>query len=183
MAIAEETVAAARAHGNPFLIAFALAGYGRAFTETDPARALDALRQGLAFAREHRLPLWEAIIAEDAAGLEAVHGELEQALRVVRHRHRLVPPGRQRRQPGRSRSPTWPCSSTASNDPRSPPPSTAPATHPDSAERSNSLRAVVDHLRVVLGENAFDDCVAAGAAMEPRRRRPLRPPADPTRPP
>ena len=40
MAIAEETVAAARAHGNPFLICFALDGYGRAFAQTDPARAL-----------------------------------------------------------------------------------------------------------------------------------------------
>ena len=55
-------------------------GYGRAFADADPARALDAFRQALAFAREHRLPYWEAIIAREAAGLEAVHGDLEQAL-------------------------------------------------------------------------------------------------------
>ena len=30
-----------------------------------------------------------------------------------------------------------------------------------------NLPAVVDHLRSVLGEPAFDECVAAGAAMEP----------------
>ena len=55
-------------------------GYARAFTETDVARALTALRQGLAYTREHRLPLWEALLARDAARLEALHGDPEQAL-------------------------------------------------------------------------------------------------------
>ena len=80
MAIAEDTVAAARAYGNPYWIAWALTGYGRAFAQADPARALDAFRQGLAFAREHRMPHREGIIGREAAGLEAVYGELEQAL-------------------------------------------------------------------------------------------------------
>ena len=34
----------------------------------------------LAYAEEHRIPFWEASIARDSAGLEAVHGELEHAL-------------------------------------------------------------------------------------------------------
>jgi hypothetical protein len=29
------------------------------------------------------------------------------------------------------------------------------------------LPETLDHLRTVLGANAFDDCVATGAAMEP----------------
>ena len=39
MAMAYETTVAARTYRTPFWIAWALAGYGRAFTETDPARA------------------------------------------------------------------------------------------------------------------------------------------------
>ena len=54
-AIAEETLTAALAHGNPFFVAGALSGYGRAFAETEPVRALDAIREALAYSREHRL--------------------------------------------------------------------------------------------------------------------------------
>ena len=79
MAIADDTVAAARAYGNPYWIAWALTGYGRAFAQADPARALDAFRQGLAFAREHRMPHREGIIGREAAGLEAVYGDLDEA--------------------------------------------------------------------------------------------------------
>jgi hypothetical protein len=54
-AIADGTLATARAHGNPFVVAYALSAYGEAFAETDPNRALDALREGLAYSQEHRL--------------------------------------------------------------------------------------------------------------------------------
>ena len=57
IAIAEDTMKAARARANPYLIAFAYCGYGRAFTETDPGRALDTFRVGTRLQpREHRLP-------------------------------------------------------------------------------------------------------------------------------
>jgi hypothetical protein len=65
--IAEEAVDAARAHGNPLLLAFALSGYGRAFAEIDPARALRAMRHVLACAQEHRTELWERILAGQTA--------------------------------------------------------------------------------------------------------------------
>ncbi|HET6664485.1 MAG TPA: hypothetical protein VFG94_09515, partial [Acidimicrobiales bacterium] len=80
MAIADDALAAARAFGNPFWIGWALGGYGRAFAEADPLAALDALREGLAYAAQHRLPFWLANLAQDAARLEAVHGELGEAL-------------------------------------------------------------------------------------------------------
>ncbi len=80
MAIAEDTVRAAREHGSPFWIGWALGGYGRAHAEREPLRALDALREGLTYAREHRLGFWEANLAQDAARLEATHGELDDAL-------------------------------------------------------------------------------------------------------
>jgi hypothetical protein len=47
-AIAEDTLTAARAHANPFCIATALYGSGRAFAPADPARALRFFRDGLA---------------------------------------------------------------------------------------------------------------------------------------
>ena len=37
-AIAEDTVTAARHHANPWFVAFALYGYGRAFTQPHPER-------------------------------------------------------------------------------------------------------------------------------------------------
>jgi len=80
MAIAEETLTATRAGGNPGNIALALAGYGRAFSESDPARALTAFRDGLAHTREHRVLLLEALLVQDAAGLEALHGDSQDAL-------------------------------------------------------------------------------------------------------
>lgn len=79
-AIADETLNAARAQGNPFYVAFALAGYARALTGIDSVRALHTYHEGLAYAREHRLAYWEAIIARTAAPLEVVHGDPEAGL-------------------------------------------------------------------------------------------------------
>jgi transposase len=45
-----------------------------------PARGLDAARQGLAYARQHRMPYFEGFVARDAAGLEAAHGQPADAL-------------------------------------------------------------------------------------------------------
>ena len=78
--VADETLAAARSYGNPFWIGWALGGTGRAFAETAPLVALGALREGLAYAEEHRLPFWKANLAQDAARLEATHGEFDDAL-------------------------------------------------------------------------------------------------------
>jgi hypothetical protein len=79
-AVAEETVTAARDHGSPYWIGMALYGYGQAVSETDPPRALVAWREGLGYTRERGLRNWEALIAKDAARLEAVYGELEEGL-------------------------------------------------------------------------------------------------------
>ena len=45
-AIAEETLAAARAHANPLFVAHALYACGLAYAKTEPARALDILGSG-----------------------------------------------------------------------------------------------------------------------------------------
>ena len=77
--IAEETVAAARAHGNPFWIAWRVGRVRAGLRRDRSGPSPGAFRQGLAFAQSTD-SLWETRIARDAAGLEAVHGELEQAL-------------------------------------------------------------------------------------------------------
>jgi hypothetical protein len=82
-ALAEDTLAAARAHANPWCIALAHDASGRAFAPADPARALHVLRDGLAYTQEHRLPMFEAAIAQDAAWLEARHGDVVQALALL----------------------------------------------------------------------------------------------------
>ena len=167
MAIAEETVAAARAHGNPFWIACALAGYGRAFAEADPARALDALRQGLAFAREHRLA---------ASGRRSSHEKPPASKRSTESSSRpsrcSTPPSTRSTGPATSatwpsRSPTWPCSSTASNDPRSPPPSTAPAPATATSAGSSTFPPSWTTCAPCSARPRSTSCVAAGAAMEP----------------
>ena len=43
-------------------------------------RALHAFREGLEYADKHRLGFWEANLAQDAARLEAVHGDFDDAL-------------------------------------------------------------------------------------------------------
>ncbi|MFN0090103.1 MAG: ATP-binding protein [Acidimicrobiales bacterium] len=82
MQLAEPTLTDARERGNPFIISWALNAYGRAFTEQQPQKALEAFREGLDYTREFRVPFWETNIARDAAALEAAHGERTEALEM-----------------------------------------------------------------------------------------------------
>jgi predicted ATPase len=52
VAAADDLIEAAEAMRNPFMLSFALYAYGFAFRETDPDRALDAFRRGLAIAHD-----------------------------------------------------------------------------------------------------------------------------------
>jgi len=165
MAIADETVAAAREYGNPFWIGWALGGYGRAFAGTEPVRALGALREGLDYSHQHRLPFWEANLAQDAARLEAVHGELDDALALfsaaIDSFHRagnvvflaatFASLALFFDRFGRHRSAATIYGS-----------STAQA----SISLVPDLDDVVSQLRSALGAGAFDECVAAGKAFE-----------------
>ena len=164
-AIAEETLTAARALGNPFFVAWALAGFGRAFTATDPTRALGVLRQGLLDADAHRLPFMAAVIARDAAGLEAIHGDLQQGLTLfdstIDSWHKA----------GSVTSLAITIGNLVVFFDRVERPEIAAIIYGSSAHHPAingvvNLPAVVDHLCVVLGQTVFDGCVATGAAME-----------------
>jgi predicted ATPase len=84
-ALADEALGATREHGNPNLVAACLNVYGRAFADTDPTRALDALREAVVICREHRFVMWEAYSCGNAGALEAVHGDPSQALTLLDH--------------------------------------------------------------------------------------------------
>jgi tetratricopeptide (TPR) repeat protein len=80
--IAVEGLSVARAHANPVWVMFALIGAGRAFADSDAARALGAFREALDIAREQSLPWFEAQAASQAASLETAFGDLDKGLEL-----------------------------------------------------------------------------------------------------
>ena len=165
MAIAEDALNAARAHANPYWIAFAYFGYGFAFTETDPARALDTFRLGLAYTRQHRLPRVEALIARDLAGLEAVHGDLNQALTLFTASLDSF------HQAGDTTDLALTFGSLAVFYDRINRPEIAATlygttTHHPATNVIIGFAAAIDHVRTILDTETFDRCVATGAAMD-----------------
>ena len=63
LALAEESVTAARALGNPYWIAYALWIAGMAFSKSDVRRAFAAWDEGVAFVRERRIEFFEGFLA------------------------------------------------------------------------------------------------------------------------
>jgi predicted ATPase/class 3 adenylate cyclase len=164
-AIAADTLTAARAHGNPFIVAGALYGSGWAFAQADPARALRLLRESLVYAQEHRLPYFEALAALHAALLEAAHGDLDQALALfdtaIDSLHRA----------GNLTSAGAALAYLAVCFDRIDRPDVAATLYGASTHKAITpyvvdLPALVDHLRTALGDAAFDQCAATGAAMD-----------------
>ncbi len=164
-AIADETLAAARSYGNPGNVAYALAGYGRAFAETDPARALDAYREGLEYCQRHRILQFEGVIAREAAGLEAVHGQLEQGLIMFDSTIDSF------RQAGDVGNVAATLANLALFFDRHGQPEIAATLYGSTTQHTSTLMVAdwperVGQLRTALGESRFDECTAVGAAME-----------------
>ena len=80
LALAEESIAAARSLGNPYWIAYALWIAGMAFSKADPRRAFAAWDEGVDFVRQHRVQFFEGFLARDAGRLHTSDGEVEAAL-------------------------------------------------------------------------------------------------------
>ncbi|MEQ1786309.1 MAG: BTAD domain-containing putative transcriptional regulator [Acidimicrobiales bacterium] len=164
-ALAPDALRAARDYGNPFLVAYALYGSGRAFTQTDPERARLGLREALEYTRNHRLPYFEAIIARDAAGLEAAHGDLHEALTLFDTAIERLQAA------GADATLTQSLAYLAVVFERLARPDVAATVYGASAT-NGGLHAVIDlpdtlaNLRAGLGDDAFDRYVGDGAAME-----------------
>jgi hypothetical protein len=165
-AIAEDTLTAARAHANPFCVATALWGSGRAFAPADPARALRFLRDGLAYAQDHRLPLFEAAIAIQVATLEALHGDPTQALGLFDASLDSFQRAGNVTLLGTTLAFAAECFDRFDR------PDVAATLYGVGTNQAMGLYAVfdlpavVDHLRAALGDAVFDQCAATGAAMD-----------------
>jgi hypothetical protein len=164
-AIAEDTLTAARAHANPWCIAIAFFASGVGLARPDPARALRLFREGLGYAREHRQDVYESNIAQEAALLETLHGDPGQALALfdatLDSLHRT----------GNAVTLARVFSNLAVCFDRIDQPDVAATVYGASTFQPVSqyvlgLPGVVDRLRAVLGDTAFDNCAATGAAMD-----------------
>lgn len=80
LALAEESIAAARSLGNPYWISYALWIAGMAFSKADPRRAFAAWDEGVDFVRQHRVQFFEGFLARDAGRLHTSDGEVGAAL-------------------------------------------------------------------------------------------------------
>ncbi|HEV8298256.1 MAG TPA: LuxR C-terminal-related transcriptional regulator [Acidimicrobiales bacterium] len=80
LALTDEAMAAARALGNPYFIAYAYWTAGGAHTNTDPDRALALWREGLDYVHQHRVDFFVGFIARDAARLRLVDANPDDAL-------------------------------------------------------------------------------------------------------
>ncbi len=164
MAIADDALNVARAHANPFWIAQAYTGYGRAFTETEPVRALHTFRLGLAYTRQHRLPRFESFIASGAAVLEAVHGDLDEALTLFTTSIDSF------QQAGNTTDLAITFARLARFFNRTGRPEIAATlygaiTHHPIIHVNIVFAVAIDHVRNTLDTITFDHCVATGAAM------------------
>ena len=164
MAIADETLAAARTFGSQGWVAWALYAYGRAFSESDPTRALGILREGLIYANEHRMPVWEANIAFLAAGLEAVHGNTDRGLEMFDTTIESF------QHAGAIANTAATLGSLATIFDRFERPDIAATLYGATTDHAHvsaisGLPGLVDHLSTILGSTRFEDCVATGAAM------------------
>ncbi len=166
IAIADETLAVARARNNPIFVAYALNGYGRAFALTDPARALTVLRDGLAYSREHRLLLFDALIAQEVASLEAALGDPGQALELFDTTLESC-----QRAGDRANLATTLAHLAVFYDTTDRPVIAATlygtAGQHGSVAPAPNIALAVDRLRATLGDAVFAGCIATGEAMEP----------------
>ena len=80
MVSANGLIDAAEAIGNPWLLAYAVFGCGYVFRDTDPDRALEAMRRGVLIAQDSGNRLYETVFSYMLSGLEAEHGDRVAAL-------------------------------------------------------------------------------------------------------
>jgi DNA-binding NarL/FixJ family response regulator len=80
LALTDESVEIARAHGNPYWISYALWIAGMALAKSDVRRAFAAWDEGVTYVRTERVQFFEGFLARDAARLHTTDGEPDAAL-------------------------------------------------------------------------------------------------------
>src|SRR5262249_11834900 len=161
--LADQAVPAARDHGNPFWIAFALYAYGRAHADTDPSRALGAFRDALECAHRNHNAFLDAVLVPDLARLEVANGDLDEGLILFDEALDATHRAGSHTQVGLALANLALVFSDLGR-------AEIAATIYGSSTRYPSIAAVpslsqlIEQLRGRLGAAAFDDCVLAGAA-------------------
>jgi predicted ATPase/class 3 adenylate cyclase len=164
IAAADGLVEAAEATHNPYAVSFALTADGFAFRDADPARALNAMRQGLAIARDSGNSFNVSNAAQNLAYIEAKHGDplaaFDYMTLAIRHHH----------DSGSAGLITQPLTALAvflARLRRYEPAATIAgfAAGPLSAAAYPDYSATIGHLREVLGEATYESLAGAGAKM------------------
>ena len=83
MAKATGLIEATEATDNSYIVSFTLGAYGFAFRDSDPVRALDALRRGLVIAEDSGNRFVQSQLAVMLSRLEAEHGDAASALDCI----------------------------------------------------------------------------------------------------
>jgi predicted ATPase/class 3 adenylate cyclase/DNA-binding CsgD family transcriptional regulator len=166
MNLADEAVAAARKHGNPWYIAYALWTRGTAYARVDPARALTAWREGLAYVQQHRVHFFEGFIARDAALLKLVDADPEESLALFEAAIDSF------RRVGNIAQLTITLASVTSLFERIDRPEAAGTLYgaitrqPGSEHHVPDLPDLAERIAKKLGADRFDECASTGAAMD-----------------
>jgi predicted ATPase len=163
--LADEAVTAARQHGNPHLIAYALYGYGRAFKDTDADKAAHAFREALECAHRNHISFYGVIITPDLARLEAEHGDVDDGLVLF---DEALDAAQRAGSPTQVGLALGHLACVFRDLGRGEIAATiyGSSTPYPSIWAVPSLPEVVNQLRVELSQATFDHCVAAGAAMD-----------------
>jgi predicted ATPase/class 3 adenylate cyclase len=163
-AAADGLIDAAEATHNPFALSFALWAHGYAFRNADPAGALEAMRRGMAIARDSGNRFTETLLVGQLSRLEALHGDplaaLDQVTLVIRNYHNAgnttlirgelavlvsIFDRRGRYEPAATIAGFAVSTMTAAIEPE--------------------LSTTIDHLREVLGKPAYEALARAGEGM------------------
>ena len=81
--LADGMLERARARGHGGQLSFAYDAYGRAFSNADPPKAIDAFHRAVELARETNSRMYEVVWTRDLAGLEARVGEPASAAKSL----------------------------------------------------------------------------------------------------
>ncbi len=162
-ACANGLIEAAEATGNPYALAVALQAYGVAFRDTEPVRALAALRRARAIA-EGSNRITESIVAGIVCSLEAEHGDPMAAFDYLALAIRTFDDA------GHTAMVRTPLASLAAlfdRVGRYEPAATIAgfAASPMTAAFIPEITTAITHLRDVLGDPAYESLARAGDKM------------------
>ena len=164
MAAANGLVEDAEASRNPWMLSGALLAYGTAFRDTEPDRALDALRRGLVIAQDSGNRYNESDLAGSLCRLEAKYGDPLAALDyftvAIRNYH----------DSGNTttiRSPLAVLAAFLDRLGRYEPAATIAgfAFRPPTAASAPKINTTISHLRDVLGDQTYESLARKGETM------------------